>query len=262
MLSSETSPNLHGLENPASEIVLRLLGRLGTVGSELRGIVEKGCLRNLDARTIIREDLIGEHGIEESETIARTIEFSRSLGAIENTLGKIEEEGLAPHFRELVSLFGSILLDICGNENQRRRVESWSTQLPHGVFLMTDRGGASLADWLSCFQFEAGSTYLAVNKIDAIDAHMARFAIVAARRGRVPRPSLFLLSPQQLEQLKREPIGQPWLNGAFQLANVEGRVRLDVDSALSSGGFQRGKSVSDDRAPAICQIAYGLFGLA
>ena len=236
MLSKEAPKSVSGLSSSASEITLHLLSRLGAVGDDLRVIVEKGCLRNLDVRTIVSEPLIGDE-FDERETIVRAMERPLSSAFIDRTIEKIEEDGFAPHFHELFAAFGSILLEICGNEDQRRSVASWSTLSQGGAFLMTDQGGPSLANWLSCVEGEAGSAHLTVKKVDAIDAATARFAIVAARRGRARLPSLFLLSPEQFGQLRREPVGRPWLDGSFQLAHVEGRVNLCADAVLGAGGF-------------------------
>jgi hypothetical protein len=236
MSSNSTQSCSRSLEHSASEIVLQLLGELQPVGSELREIVEKGCLRSLDARTIIEWTISGESA-QNNAAISRTIIPSRFIAATENQFEKIELEGLAPHFREMLSHFGAIFLDLCGNENQRRSAEKWSSAGERGVFLMTDAGGAVLANWLSVLKEESGRKDLVIDKIDSIEGHTAHFAIVAARRGHSPLPIFFLLPPEQLASLRREAVGASWLDGSFRLANVVGRVEVNAECILAAGGL-------------------------
>lgn len=222
----------------AGDEVVALMGQTGPVGPALARLVRAASTRLLDARMLIDEGLhLQTDPRLPRETIRREVSGTETLDRVETLVAAIRTEGLAPHLRALLAAFGATLVAMCGNEDQQARTRRWGEDGRLGVYLMTDSGGPSLDAWETRVVESPQGRRLRIDKIDAVDAHEADFAIVVAR-GRNPLvPSLFLLGPEAMARLDRRPIGDPFLGGALQLGGVRGEVLLDAGCPLTRGGF-------------------------
>jgi len=222
----------------SSNAILNLLDEIGLVEDPLRRIIQKGCVRILDARMIIEDsfNLPAEQKKPDRMTRQKHFDFVQ-LQAIEQLLERIRKHGIGPYLQELTGLFGSIMLSLSGNEDQQKKMEKWVASDLTGCFLMTDTGGPNLLNWNSELIVEEKNPRLIIDKIHAISANKMGFAIIVVRRGTSFIPLTFLIGPDECNKLDKQPVGERWFDGSILLGNVKGEIHARKENQLTRGGL-------------------------
>lgn len=222
----------------SSKAILNLLDEIGLVEDPLRRIIQKGCVRILDAGMIIEYSFKTSAEQKKDDRMAKQNRFAFvQLQAIEQLLKRIPKHGIGPYLQELTGLFGSVMLSLSGNEDQQKWVENWVASDLIGSFLMTDTGGPNLLKWKSELLVEEKYPRLIIDKIHAISAHKMGFAIIVVRRGTSFIPLTFLIGPDGCEKLNKQPVGERWFDGNILLGNVKGEIPVRKEDQLTRGGL-------------------------
>lgn len=209
------------------------------VDKELFNIIAGGCVRIIDAKMIIEDDL---HLVKDERKIPPP-EFKMPLGdltesyAIEEVVKTIRREGLGPHILRLIGLFGSVTLKLTGTKEQQELVEKWINNRLTGCFLMTDNGGPNLKNWESIVTIENGIMKLTVNKIHGMGADSMDFSMIVAIQKGSLIPMTYLIDPERTSKLVKSPIGDAWLDGNLKLGNVKGEIIVTKEDQLRLGGL-------------------------
>jgi hypothetical protein len=203
---------------------------------EVEGLIAHSVLRHLDSAMLVEDSFIPFR--EPPPAVAQfPLPTLQCLPALEAAIRGAEEEGFGVHFHRLMGLFGHIMLTLSGSAAQNAAVASWIEAGLRGAFLMTDRGGPSLASWTSELIIEDKIWHVTLDKVWSIGAHDSGFAIAIVRRRGAMVPTTLLLSPEICLQLTRTAIGLPFLDGSVQLGDCKGHVVGDADWALTRGGL-------------------------
>jgi len=203
---------------------------------EFASLLARSVLRHLDSAMLV-EDGFTPFREPPPATTQYPLPSLHCLPALEAAICGTEEEGFGAHFHRLIGLFGHIMLTLSGTESQNADVQAWVQAGLRGAFLMTDRGGPSLASWMSELRIEDGTWHVNVDKAWSISAHDCGFAIIIVRRPGTMVPAALLLPPEACAQLTRTPIGLPYLDGALQLGNCKGHVAGGACWGLTRGGL-------------------------
>jgi hypothetical protein len=223
----------------ASKRLISLLEPYGNIDKNLYDIINRGSIRTLEAKMIIENSYCSDRAFPTKTTKKKLITLSQS-DLLESTLNNIRSNGLGPHFRELMQILGKVMLLIAGDDAQKQKIAQWNQQGLVGAFLVTDKGGPSISQWLSEATFDdrnSGAVNLSVNKVHGIDGHIMDFGIVSFRNRKSFAPAMLLIPPQQCQTLSRTPIGEAFLDGHVQLGNVKGDMVVDQSNHLRLGGM-------------------------
>lgn len=231
------SPEVRVFPSAYADLVLNYLDRHVQAGQAFRDLIVKAAMRQLDSALLI-EDSFAPFRLPPQAASQIAIPDLPVVHAIEAVIDEVREEGLGPHLARLTGLFGSIMLSLSGSKDQINAVSNWVGTGASGAFFMTDLGGPSLQQWKTILQPEEdGALRLRVAKTWAIGAVDCGFAIVIATRSGAMAPTALLIEPEACAQLKRRPIGLPFLDGQLQLGDALGEIRIRPDAALARGGL-------------------------
>ena len=204
--------------------------------SSLATLLSTSSLRLFDASMIIEDSLKPLAPAKEARVKQPLEQFDQTF-VIDAIIDQVKDEGLAPHFHNMIGLFGSIMMSLTATPSQLKQVEDWVDKGIFGHFLMTDKGGPSLANWRTQVSEQEGKWLLAVDKIHGIEAQNLGFAMVVARQAGKPFPVTIMLPPEVCSQLNQRAVGESFVDGALQLGNCSGRVEVDPSMMLSGGGL-------------------------
>ncbi len=220
-------------------IVIELIESCGTVGSELREIVEKACVRTLDSRMIIEGELRDRDGKRDAAAAkGYPIGEIPDSGEIESIIEGTRREGIGPHFNSLITYFWVIIAMTSTAEKQK--VEELLGLIRRGLkgcFLMTDRGGPSMNTWISQTIVKDDDHLLTIDKLHGMNAVQCDCAIVVVRNPGSFLPAVYGLKPEKYAGLEKHAAGDAWFDGHVQLGNVQGKVTLSSNEKLIGGGF-------------------------
>lgn len=211
------------------------LDTLVSVPEGFARMLNESCVRLMDSRMIIEDPMTERRGLREP-MVQQELETFDEAAAIDALVARVRDEGLAPHFHSIVGLFGSILVNLTGTEEQRASVDRWVADNTFGAFLMTDAGGAQLDRWHTALRETDDGYALSVDKIWGIEAHRPGFAMVVARQPGRPYPATVMLPPRVTAGLEAAPVGLAYLDGRLQLGNVRGEVSVERSMFMSQGG--------------------------
>jgi hypothetical protein len=217
---------------------MNLIGHYGTVRNELGSIIQRGCVRILDAKMIVEGGFsltVDERQL--SDPIKYPVVRLHQTSLIEEILGQIRKDGFGQHIIQLTGIFGSVMLLLTGTEKQQKDAQNWTEGGYIGCFLMTDAGGANLHEWRSEVIVDGDKRKLIIDKIHSMAADRSGFALVVVRKGTSFVPVTFLIDPMTCKRLEASPIGDAWLDGNLQLGNVRGEVFLNGEDQLKLGGL-------------------------
>ncbi|MCO7225539.1 hypothetical protein [Pleionea sp. CnH1-48] len=218
----------------------------GFITDHLNGIVRvpeafasmlnQSALRLMDSQMIIEDNFAERRELREPSVKQPLEEFEQQF-VIDQLIDKVKEEGLAPHFHELIGLFGSIMLSLSGTQEQIDNVQKWVDQGLFGHFLMTDAGGPTLAHWQTSMEPNEQGFTLNVNKMWGIEAQDPGFLMIVTRQQGKPFPMTLLIDPERSAQLTPSAIGKPFLDGKLQLGNIKGTINAYQSDMLAKGGL-------------------------
>jgi hypothetical protein len=224
------------MDSIAGGFITQQLSEILPTPDSLAALLSTSSLRLFDASMII-EDSLKEIAPAKEARIKQPLEQFDQTFVIDEIISKIKDEGLAPHFHNMIGLFGSIMMSLTATPSQLQQVEDWVNQGIFGHFLMTDKGGPSLANWRTQLSEQDGKWLLAVDKIHGIEAHNLGFSMVVARQVGKPFPVTIMLPPEVCSQLNQRAVGEAFVDGSLQLGNCSGRVEVDPSMMLSGGGL-------------------------
>ncbi len=204
--------------------------------AQLQQIIDLAVLRLLDSEIIIEDDFSARKPLI-APRVTQPLGSYEQTFAIDELTEAVKTDGFGAHFHNIIGLFGSIMLNLTASPEQQQAVDDWVEQGLFGHFLMTDGGGASLANWNSVLDSSEDQWRLTVDKKWGIEGHDLGFVMVVARQPGKPFPLTFLLTPEQSQQLSAEKIGSGYLDSAVQLGNVKGQVDVSRDDMLRQGGM-------------------------
>ncbi|MGB0942639.1 MAG: hypothetical protein ACPGUE_09570 [Marinomonas sp.] len=202
-------------------------------------MINQACLSLLDSEILIEDDFSQRLPLSVAKVKQPLPKFEQTF-VIDELTKAIKETGFGPHFHQIIGLFGSIMLNLTATEAQQAQVDAWLEKDIFGHFLMTDAGGPSLANWsteLSVSPDETGMHHLKVNKKWGIEAHDLGFVMLVVKQSGKPYPITLMLTPEQSKELKQDKVGSAYLDGALQLGNVVGEVKVSPDQILKKGGM-------------------------
>lgn len=205
----------------------------------LEQIINQASLSLLDSEILIEDDFSQRLPIGEAKVKQPLPSFEQTF-VIDELTQAIKETGFGPHFHNIIGLFGSIMLNLTATDTQQAQVDAWLEKDIFGHFLMTDAGGPSLANWsteLSVNPDDTGMHDLKVHKKWGIEAHDLGFVMLVVKQPGKPYPITLMLTPEQAGSLKQEKVGSAYLDGALQLGNVMGDVKVSPDQILKKGGM-------------------------
>lgn len=217
-----------------AECLLRNLERYAPLPLALRASLQRSVLRLLDSAMLIEDPLTP---FKPSPPPPHTFPLPElpTLGLIEEALAEIAKDGLINNFVRMTGSFTTILRDTRCNDEQRAMIEEWHGSGMAGALFITDRGGPSMKQWLS--EYNPETRRLRIDKLWGIGGIEFGFAGFAATQPGAIAPVLMLVPPEACAELKRTPIGLPYLNGTVQLGNVAGEVEIDPKYLLTKGGL-------------------------
>ena len=220
-------------------IVIELIESCGKVGKELREIVEKACVRNLDSRMII-EGKLRERGGERDAAMPIGIPIGERSNdnEIESIIERTGKDGIGPHFNSLITYFW-VIIAMTSTADQKK-VEELLGLIRKGLkgcFLMTDRGGPSMNTWFSQTVVQGDTHNLTIDKLHGMNALQCDCAIVVVRNSGSFLPAIYGLNPEKYAGLEKKAAGDRWFDGHVQLGNVKGKVTLSDNEKLIGGGF-------------------------
>jgi hypothetical protein len=210
------------------------LARHTQAPQSVKDLLAASAVRLLDSAMIIEDAGLPFAPIEESRTRI-PLPSPPVLHAIRDTVARIASDGFGPHALSFFGMLGSVMMSLAGNSAQSRQVMRWVESGKTGAFCMTDRGGPNASQWRSGTS-GTGPIRLAIDKIWAMNAEAADFAIVVARRGNSMILVPVVIPPEVYAGATRKASGAPFLDGQLPLGNVRLDVDADADWFLSEGG--------------------------
>ena len=229
----ETGSSRHSLLNVCAQPVLHRLSLYGVLPAQLIQIISRASVRLMDSDMLISQTM---HNYEAAEQLNRpSVALSQPTHDLELILERIEQDGLALHYRSFMQNFAhlfSLFLTPDQYERARASIDAGSALR----FLMSDGGGPTLTSWRTVAQPEGDGFKLHIDKVWGMYANLDGMAIVAARTPGSFFPSAFLVWPEQYKTLKRTLCGEPFLGDVVQLGNVKGTVQVAQEDRLKVGG--------------------------
>lgn len=203
---------------------------------QLQQLLDVAVLRLLDSEIIIEDNFSPRAKLGEPR-VTQPLESFEQTFVIDQLCEAVKQDGFGKHFHQIIGLFGSIMLQLTASQEQQQSVTDWLEQGHFGHFLMTDAGGASLADWKTKLDTTGEKWQLSVNKKWGIEAQELGFVMLVTQQPGKPFPLTLLLSPQQCQALESQKIGMPYLDGVLQLGNVQGAIEVQSSQLLRKGGL-------------------------
>lgn len=205
----------------------------GEIPQKLLQLLELSTVRLLDSEIIIEDNFNAKAPLGEPRVTQPLPSFEQTF-VIDELCDAVKNVGFGRHFHQIIGLFGSIMLQLTGTEQQLADVDQWLAEGHFGHFLMTDAGGPTLSNWQTVLDNEG---QLTINKKWGIEAHKPGFIMLVTRQGNKPFPLTVLLNPEQCQQLNCQKVGMAYLDGAVQLGNVQGQIQIEPNQTLSRGGM-------------------------
>ena len=199
-------------------------------------LLERSALRLTEAQMLI-EDPLQPLAPPRASNVQQPLEQFEQTWILDDTINRIKNDGLAPHFHNMIGLFGSIMMSLSATPQQLKQVQDWVDNGIFGHFLMTDKGGPSLANWRTQLYERDGELRLKVDKIHGIEAHNLGFAMVVTAQAGKPFPMTVMLPPELCQQLNQRAVGDSYLSGSLQLGNCSGDVAIQQEMLLTGGGL-------------------------
>jgi hypothetical protein len=219
-----------------ADVVLRHLNRHLPPPMPLESMLRREVIRLLDSAIVI-EDPLTPFTPPGPPKAVTPLPQSAVVTAIDKLIECVHREGFARYFLPMVGLFGTLMVHLTGSAEQRALASAWSDSGLGCAFLMTDRGGPSLARWHSILDCTQTPWRLTVAKIWCIAAASADFAILVAVRPGGLVPTALLVEPGAYRKLTRSSVGMPYLDGAVQLGSCSGSLDVTDSCVLRSGGL-------------------------
>lgn len=213
---------------------LAAIARHTPVPSSMRSLLQASAARLVDSSMVIADPLT-EFVMAEASRVKTPLPDFPVLNAVRLLLERIAAEGFGPHAIHFFGLLGSLMIQMSGRPDQVEQVNAWVAEGKTGTFCMTDRGGPLASQWRS----EAGSgadARLTVDKVWAMNACEADFAIVIVRRGKSMVLSPVIIAPQALASAQRSASGPAFLDAQLKLGDLKWESALDPTWLLSQGG--------------------------
>lgn len=220
--------------------IIQGLSELGDVPAALQAIVRSGVVATLDTQMIIDDDDF--HAVEQGKPVAEDARtpFTPIEQRIEQTQAAIAVDGFRDgNFHTLVRDFGALLFGMIASPAQQAEVASWHERgiAQFGGFLMADAGGSSIQQWNTVFTKNGEMLELSVDKVWIIEGHRLDYGSVASASTQKLYPTSILVPPDAFANLRRTPVGRPFLDGTLQLGNISGKVTVPASNMLSNGGL-------------------------
>lgn len=213
---------------------LAAIERHTPVPQAMRELLAASATRLLDSAMLIGDPLSPFVQAEESRVKTPLPQFP-VLNAIRDSLDAVRADGFGAHAIRFFGLLGSVMIQMSARPQQVEQVNAWVAEGMSGTFCMTDRGGPVASRWLS----EAGTgddARLVVDKVWAMNACEADFAIVIVRHGKSMVLSPVIIPPQELGSARRKASGLPYLDGKLPLGDLRWEGPMNKDWALNQGG--------------------------
>jgi hypothetical protein len=210
------------------------LSTFGRLPEALVALLQNGAARLLDSDMIINQPRA--HAVPDGAVRATTESRYEQSAQTEAVLEQIAAEGFAPHFKPFMRGFTCVMSSLFLTPEQDAKVEAYRAAGHHMLFLMSDGGGPTLANWRSVQGNEAGRTLLTIDKVWGIEAHRERIGLVAVRVPGGFMPAAYLVWPEQYRTLARNACGEPFLEGQLQLGNARGEIEAAPEDRLRIGG--------------------------
>jgi hypothetical protein len=211
---------------------LAALERHTEVPDSVRSLMAVAATRLLDSSMIIADPLTPFAVVTESR-VRMPLPQPQVLSELSVLIERIGEEGFGSYVLRFFGLLGSILVSLAGTPQQQERVRRWADDGLTGAFCMTDKGGPLASQWNSTVHSDGT---LRIDKIWAMNAGAADFAIVVVRKGGAMTLSPMLVPPQAYESVQKQASGTPFLDGHLPLADVQAQLVAQPDWFLTQGG--------------------------
>jgi hypothetical protein len=210
------------------------LSAFGQLPAAVAALVQSGATRLLDSDMIITQPraYAAPNGAARATTDSRYEQSEQTEARLE----QIAAEGFSPHFKPFMRGFTRVMSTLFLTPEQDAKVEAYRAAGHHMLFLMSDGGGPTLANWRSVQRNEAGRTLLTIDKVWGIEAHRERIGLVAVRVPGGFMPAAYLVWPEQYRTLARNACGEPFLEGQLQLGNARGEIEVAPEDRLKIGG--------------------------
>jgi hypothetical protein len=210
------------------------LARHTPIPQSVRSLMAESAARLVDSDMVIGDPWTGFIAVEESR-VKTQLPDMRVLEPLRALVEQVKSEGFGPHAVRFFSLLGAVMVDLSGTDAQKQDLASWVGDGYTGTFCMTDRGGPLASQWNSV-AMTGSPAVLKVDKIWAMNACEADFAIVIVRRGDSMVLAPILVPPQIYKAAEKKPSGLPFLDDRLPLGDIKFQADLDPEAILSKGG--------------------------
>ncbi|MBV9429443.1 MAG: hypothetical protein JO084_17135 [Bradyrhizobiaceae bacterium] len=202
--------------------------------ASIRELMAASATRLLDSMMIVADSCAPFVAVEQSH-VKLPVAQPPVLHGVRALVEEIAVDGFGPHAMRFFGMLGSIMVSLAGTAVQVAQVMSWVDAGLTGTFCMTDRGGPLASQWRSCAT-TGSPVKLTVDKVWAMNASRADFALIVVRRGNSMILAPVLLAPDVYAQAATQPSGAAFLDGHLPLANVQAMLEAEPSWFLNEGG--------------------------
>lgn len=219
-----------------SRCITQYLAQTGELPTGLQQLLEVSSTRLLDSEMLIEDTFEPVADLSEPRVNQPLERFEQTI-FIDQLTDEVQQNGFGEKFHMIIGLFGSIMIELTGTDEQKANVQQWVEQGIFGHFLMTDSGGPNLATWKTQLAPSDDAFALSIDKKWGIEGQNLGFVMVVCQQQGKPFPLTVLIPPEKCKELQASPCGGSYLDGKLQLGNVKGNIMVSKSDMMNKGGL-------------------------
>lgn len=219
-----------------SRCITQYLAQTGELPASLQQLLQLSTTRLLDSEMLIEDTFVPMAELTEPRVNQPLESFEQTI-FIDQLTDEVEQKGFGEHFHTIIGLFGSIMMELTGSDEQKANVQQWVDEGLFGHFLMTDAGGPNLANWKTQIKPSDDRFALTIDKKWGIEGQNLGFVMVVCQQQGKPFPLTVLVPPAQSKELEASPCGGSYLDGKLQLGDVKGNIMVNKSDMMNKGGL-------------------------
>lgn len=219
-----------------SRCITQFLAQTGELPASLQQLLQLSTTRLLDSEMLIEDNFAPMADLSEPRVNQPLESFEQTI-FIDQLTAEVEQDGFGKNFHTIIGLFGSIMIELTGSDEQKANVQKWVEEGIFGHFLMTDAGGPNLANWKTKLKPVDEGFELSIDKKWGIEGQNLGFVMVVCQQQGKPFPLTVLVNPEQCKSLEASPCGGSYLDGKLQLGDVKGNIVVSKTDMMNKGGL-------------------------
>ena len=219
-----------------SRCITQYLAQTGELPASLQQLLQLSTTRLLDSEMLIEDSFEPMAALSEPRVNQPLESFEQTI-FIDQLTAEVEQNGFGDKFHTIIGLFGSIMIELTGSDEQKANVQQWVNDGIFGHFLMTDAGGPNLANWKTQLQPTDDGFTLSIDKKWGIEGQNLGFVMVVCQQQGKPFPLTVLVDPVKCKALEASACGGSYLDGKLQLGNVKGNIMVSKSDLMNKGGL-------------------------